>query len=175
MGSARRSSSYQAPRLTMRARTVTALLLGAACTVSIGHAADPIAGWHSFGPAIYLIHGGTLADRQVPSQKDRKLSIVIDGQPAREIFDSIARTFQRPAVGRKGTGRGTSKAFIVPTQQKTRRPRKAPIAAGSASTCVPERALGWSAADRVRQQLGWSGPNTAGSAKLCTMSRPECI
>ena len=85
----------------MRARNVTTLLLGAACAVSLGHAADPIAGWQSLGPAIYFIHGGTLADRQIPSQKDRKLSIVIDGQPAREIFDSIGPDLPATCSGEK--------------------------------------------------------------------------
>ena len=86
----------------MRIRTITGLLLGSCCAFSLVHAADPIAGWQSLGRAIYAVHGGTLADRQVPTQRDRKLSIVIDGPAAREIFDSIGPDMPETCSGEKG-------------------------------------------------------------------------
>lgn len=86
----------------MRVRTITGLLLVGYCALSLVHAADPIAGWQSLGRAIYAVHGGTLADRQVPTQRDRKLSIVIDGQAAREIFDAIGPDMPETCSGENG-------------------------------------------------------------------------
>ncbi|MDT1847317.1 hypothetical protein FPK55_20270, partial [Acinetobacter baumannii] len=51
--------------------------------------------------AVYFIHGGTLADRQPPSAQDRKLSIVIDGQAAKEIFDSIGPDLAETCSGER--------------------------------------------------------------------------
>jgi len=86
----------------MRIRTMAALLMGTTCVFSLAHAADPIAGWQSLGRAIYFVHGGTLADRQVPTQHDRKLSIVLDGQPAKDIFDAIGPDMPATCSGDKG-------------------------------------------------------------------------
>lgn len=63
------------------------LIVGASLIAA--NAAVPTGGWKPLSGAVYLVHGGTLADREPPSAKDRTLSIVIDGQAAREIFDSI--------------------------------------------------------------------------------------
>lgn len=49
----------------MRLSTAPRLLLGLGFVLSIAHAAEPMGGWKSLRGAIYLIHGGSLADRQL--------------------------------------------------------------------------------------------------------------
>ncbi|MBQ5948089.1 hypothetical protein [Massilia sp. ST3] len=71
-------------------------------SLSLALAATPIDGWKSIPGAIYLIHGGTLADRQLPSAGDRKLSILIDGPPAKEMFDAIGPDLPETCSGAKG-------------------------------------------------------------------------
>ena len=39
--------------------------------------------------ADYVIYSGELGDQRVPTKSDRKLSIVVHGQPAKAIFDSL--------------------------------------------------------------------------------------
>lgn len=85
----------------MRVRACTWLLL-ASSALSIAYAADPALGWQSLGRAIYFIHGGTLADRQRPTENDRKLSIVIDGQAAKNIFDAIGPDLPETCSMEKG-------------------------------------------------------------------------
>jgi hypothetical protein len=38
----------------------------------------------------YAIYSGDLDEQQAPTKNDRKLSLIIEGQPAKEIFDSMA-------------------------------------------------------------------------------------
>lgn len=73
----------------MRIAILAGLFLLVGVTLVAADAAVPTGGWKSLSGAVYFVHGGTLADRQSRSAKDRKLSIVIDGPAAREIFDSI--------------------------------------------------------------------------------------
>ena len=70
--------------------------------LTLAHAAEPMNGWKSLRGAIYLIHGGSLADRQPPSAKDSKLSIAIDGQSAKEIFSSIGPDLPTTCSDEKG-------------------------------------------------------------------------
>lgn len=86
----------------MRPFTLTRLLLGLGLALSIAHAAEPIGGWKSLRGAVYLIHGGSLADRQVPTAKDSKLSIAIEGYSAKEIFNSIGPDLPTTCSDEKG-------------------------------------------------------------------------
>jgi len=38
----------------------------------------------------YAIYSGDLDDQQAPTKKDRKLSLIIEGQAAKDLFDSMA-------------------------------------------------------------------------------------
>ena len=83
-------------------RPVTWLMLGAASAFSLAGAADlkgdPSGLWKTF-PGIYKIHSGIVADRTPPVGKDRKLTILVDGKAAREIFDSIGPDVQPTCSG----------------------------------------------------------------------------
>ena len=76
-------------------------LIGASL-LSLALAAEPINGWKSIRGAIYLIHGGSLADRQAATVSDRKLSILVDGPPAKEIFDAIGPDLPDACSGESG-------------------------------------------------------------------------
>lgn len=38
----------------------------------------------------YAIYSGDLGEQQAPTRSDRKLSLIIDGQSAKDIFDSMS-------------------------------------------------------------------------------------
>jgi hypothetical protein len=63
----------------------------AACAVSfLAFAADTVNTWQPLQGATYKIFAGdTVAYSEAPSVNNRKLSVLIRGQPAKEVFDSI--------------------------------------------------------------------------------------
>ena len=68
-----------------------AMVVLAACSVaSLAFAADTLGAWQPLQEGRYKIFSGeTVAYGEAPTAKDRKLSIVVKGQAAKEIFDSI--------------------------------------------------------------------------------------
>jgi hypothetical protein len=79
---------------------------GASAAVFLSaHAADlsgdPSGLWKPF-PAIFKIHSGVAADRALPTAKDRKLTVNVDGAAAREIFESIGPDVQPTCNGGQG-------------------------------------------------------------------------
>jgi len=71
-------------------RRIVATGLAACVVVSVAFAADTLNMWQSLQGATYKIFAGdTVAYSEVPTAKDRKLSILIKGQPAKEVFDLI--------------------------------------------------------------------------------------
>lgn len=86
----------------------TALLLiaSAAVTVSLAYAADPSSDpyglWKPLQGAIYKFHSGIVADRTPPTATDRKLTVLIDGKAAREVFDSIGPDVAGTCSGEQG-------------------------------------------------------------------------
>lgn len=69
----------------------TVAMLFAACGIfSPAVAADTFGTWQPLPESRYKIFSGdTVADGEAPTAKDRKLSIVVKGKSAKEIFDSI--------------------------------------------------------------------------------------
>ncbi|GGY32889.1 hypothetical protein GCM10007387_13920 [Pseudoduganella albidiflava] len=86
-------------------RLVTWLASVAAAGFSISQAAnlsgDPSGLWKIF-PGIYKVHSGSVADRTPPAGRDRKLTVHVDGNAAREIFDSIGPDVQPTCDGGAG-------------------------------------------------------------------------
>ncbi|MGK5022758.1 hypothetical protein [Janthinobacterium sp. LB2P10] len=70
-------------------RISTWLAFGATALLSWAYAAEPSAAWKPLRASFTIFAGQQLAEREAPTAKDRKLAIAIEGQPAREIFDSI--------------------------------------------------------------------------------------
>jgi hypothetical protein len=62
------------------------------CVLSMAYASDDDAGWHEkYKPlkATYLIYSGEPDERAAPTSTDRKIAIIVEGDPAKEIFDSL--------------------------------------------------------------------------------------
>ncbi|WP_157202100.1 hypothetical protein [Massilia sp. Root335] len=68
------------------------LLLACVCVLSAAYASDDATGWHEkYKPlkATYLIYSGEPDERSAPTGTDRKIAIIVEGDPAKEIFDSL--------------------------------------------------------------------------------------
>lgn len=88
-------------------RKTTLPMLGIfAIVVSLAHAADPSSDpyglWKPFQGAIYKIHSGIVSDRTPATTADRKLTVLVDGKTAREIFDSIGPDLPETCSGEQG-------------------------------------------------------------------------
>lgn len=81
-----------------------AMALVAACgLVSLAFAADTLGAWQPLHEGRYKIFSGeTVAYGEAPTAKDRKLSIVVKGQAAKEIFDSIRPDARDMCSSKKG-------------------------------------------------------------------------
>lgn len=66
-------------------------VLAATLTAGLARADDPLAEASPPKPlnAKYVIYSGDFGEQYVPIKTDRKLSVVVAGQPAKEIFDSL--------------------------------------------------------------------------------------
>jgi hypothetical protein len=87
--------------------TRTLLALGAATiALSLAHAADPSSDpyglWKPLQGAIYKVHSGIISDRTPPTANDRKLTVLVDGKAAKEIFDSIGPDLPDTCGGEQG-------------------------------------------------------------------------
>lgn len=88
-------------------RKLTLLPLGAAVIMlSIAHAAtwssDPYGLWKPLQGAIYKVHSGIVSDRTAPTATNRKLTILVDGKTAKDIFDGIGPDIPETCSGEKG-------------------------------------------------------------------------
>lgn len=68
------------------------LFLAGLCVLSVADAGDDAVGWHEkYKPlrATYLIYSGEPDERAAPTKTDRKIAIVVEGDAAKEIFESL--------------------------------------------------------------------------------------
>jgi hypothetical protein len=68
------------------------LVLASACVLSAAYAGDDAKGWYEkYKPlkASYLIYAGEPDERSAPTKTDRELAIIVEGNAAKEIFDSL--------------------------------------------------------------------------------------
>lgn len=69
-----------------------AYLIGALALLPFAHAAEQSeAGRYMATPlkGDYYIYGGTIGDKTAPTQKDRKVSVMLVGELARDLFEHI--------------------------------------------------------------------------------------
>lgn len=50
----------------------------------------------------YTIYSGELGNQQAPTRDDRKLSFIVEGKPAKDIFNSMAPDDKQTCTGEKG-------------------------------------------------------------------------
>jgi hypothetical protein len=68
------------------------LLVACACVLSAAYAGNNAVGWYEkYKPlkATYLIYSGEPDERAAPTKTDRKIAIVVEGGPAKEVFESL--------------------------------------------------------------------------------------
>jgi hypothetical protein len=82
-------------------------LLSFACAAELAHWSAP---YRSFKGA-YTIYSGDLGDQQTPVRDDRKLSFIIEGQPAKDIFNAMPPDGKQTCSGEKGA-RSRSKGNV---------------------------------------------------------------
>jgi hypothetical protein len=85
-------------------RTTWLIPCVAVAALSLAHAADPSGDWKPLKGAIYKFHSGFLADDTPPTAKERLMTIYVDGETAKEIFDSIGPDYPEAEVPGGGKG-----------------------------------------------------------------------
>lgn len=68
--------------------------------------------------ADYMIYSGDLGDAWAPTQTDRKISIDVSGQPAKEIFDSLYPDVKAICTSERGERhrrKGNVWCFFIPS------------------------------------------------------------
>jgi hypothetical protein len=68
------------------------ILVACACALPMACASNSAVGWYEkFKPlkATYLIYSGEPDERAAPTKTDRKIAIIVEGDPAKEVFDSL--------------------------------------------------------------------------------------
>ena len=82
----------------------TVAILGATALVSLAYAAEQVHRPAPYRPfkGEYTIYSGDLDDQQAPTKEDRKLSFIIEGQSAKEIFNAMPPDDKQTCSGKKG-------------------------------------------------------------------------
>lgn len=100
-------------------QTTTRLILcgaSAAAALSLAHAADPSSDpyglWRPLQGAIYKLHSGIVADGTPPTANERRLTILVDGKIAKEIFDSIGPDYHETCSDAKGDRHRRKKGVV---------------------------------------------------------------
>lgn len=100
----------------MRIRTIAWLMLGMAAAMSslaraVDPSGDPSGLWKPL-PAIYKIHSGIVADRTPPTVSERRLTVLVDGKAAKDVFNSIGPDFPETCSGEKGDRHRRKKGVV---------------------------------------------------------------
>lgn len=101
-------------------RPATSLISGpatAAALFSFAHTADPTSDpyglWKPLQGAIYKSIPGVVADRTPPTANERRLTILVDGKAAKDIFDSIDSDYAEGTYSDAKGDRHRSKKGVV--------------------------------------------------------------
>lgn len=100
----------------MRIRTISWLMLGVAVAMSplaraADLSADPAGLWKLL-PATYKIHSGIVADLTPPTVSERRLTVLVDGKAAKDVFESIGPDFPETCSGEKGDRHRRKKGIV---------------------------------------------------------------
>lgn len=69
-------------------RRIIGLIFGASALFSLAYAAEWSGAWKPLQSS-YTIYSGELSEREAPTPTARTMTIAVEGQAAREMFDSI--------------------------------------------------------------------------------------
>lgn len=88
----------------------------AATAISLARAADPTSDpyglWKPLQGAIYKLHSGIVADRLPPTAADSRLTVLVDGEAAKEIFNAIGPDYPETCSGEKGDRHRRRKGIV---------------------------------------------------------------
>jgi hypothetical protein len=99
-------------------RVTTWLISGAALTATFSLAlavdlsGDPYGLWKPLRGAVYKFHLGIVADATPPTSSERRLTVLVDGKTAKEIFDSIGPDYPETCTGAKGDRHRRKKGIV---------------------------------------------------------------
>lgn len=80
------------------------LIVGASALTSLAYASERAnrpAPYSAF-KGTYTIYSGELDDQQAPTRDDRRLSFIVEGQAAKDIFNSMSPDDKQTCTGEKG-------------------------------------------------------------------------
>ncbi|MGX9218740.1 hypothetical protein ACWV27_10080 [Massilia varians] len=93
-------------------KKTAAIVLGACSVISLSFAAGPPGTWQPLQGATYKIFSGdSVAYAEAPTVKDRKISVLVRGQAAKELFDSIGPDETEACSTTKGDRERNKKAI----------------------------------------------------------------
>lgn len=97
----------------------TRLILGAAAgalaisaAFAVDLSGDPYGLWKPLKGAAYKLHAGLVADAAPPTAADRRLTILVDGAAAKEVFDAIGPDEAETCSGAKGDRHRRKKGIV---------------------------------------------------------------
>jgi hypothetical protein len=82
-------------------RKMTGLIFSASALLSLAYAGEWSGAWKPL-QASYTIYSGELAEREAPTPTDRTMTIAVEGQAAKEMFDSIGPDLHPTCSQEKG-------------------------------------------------------------------------
>jgi hypothetical protein len=88
------------------------VILTVSALVSLANAAEWSDAYHPLLRATYSIYSGQPGERMAPTTLDRKLTIIIDGGAAKEIFDSIGPDARQTCSAEQGYRERNKKGVI---------------------------------------------------------------
>jgi hypothetical protein len=88
----------------------------ALAALSLAHAVDlsgdPSGLWKPLQGAAYKFHSGVVADTTPPTANERRLTILVDGKTAKQIFDSIGPDYPETCTDAKGDRHRRKKGIV---------------------------------------------------------------
>ncbi len=78
------------------------LFFAATALITVAYAAESSGAWRPLHAEYTIFSGQQLAGRGAPTATDRKLTIAVEGKPAKEIFDSIGPDLHQTCSQEKG-------------------------------------------------------------------------
>jgi hypothetical protein len=84
--------------------TRAVLIFGASALLSLAYASDQGNSPAPYRPfkGKYSVYSGELGEHQAPTRDDRKVSFLIEGKPAKDLFDSMPPDDKATCSGDKG-------------------------------------------------------------------------
>lgn len=113
-------------------RPITWLIpVAALAAFSLVHATDlsgdPSGLWQPLQGAVFKFHSGIVADATPPTSSDRRLTFLVDGKMAKELFESIGPDGAETCGSEKGDRRRNKKGIVCSYTAKDEKDKDGPV------------------------------------------------